>query len=566
MRQGGKFVFEHPATASSWEKMELKKLREEAGVFTVELDMCRFGLTSQDSQGTGLVRKTTRLLTNIACLKDMAGLRCCGGHRHVELVSGRAGPAAVYTDMFCKAILGAWDLERKGLAQALELANVGIEQQDDLCEPEPAVEGVYWDDLKSQPLDPTLAKRARMEEIEVFKQRGVYDLIPRSQLPAGKRIIGTRWVETDKGIGAEVKVRSRLVAQEFARGKTPDEFYAPTPPLLAMRWLLSEAASQGLRGPHLGAEAVRCMVLDVKRAFLYGEVQRELYIEVPVEDERSCNGQMIGRLRKSMYGTQDAPAVWSRETKKMLMKRGFQASRIMPCLFHNAATGVCLIAHVDDLLLVGAQRELKSLKMDLQKEYEVDGHVLGEGEGCIAETRFLGRRLRFTPTGLEWESDPKIVEAILKEADLEEGSGVLTPGVKAGEMECNEPMGSAEASKYRRTAAQLNYLSQDRADLGYASKEISRSMANPCKGDELKTKRVARYIQRFPRCVVKYPWQEPTSELSLFSDSDWGGCVRTRKSTTGGVLMRGTHLIAHWSRTQQLISLSSAEAELNASI
>ena len=50
-----------------------------------------------------------------------------------NLLSGRAGPAAVYTDMFCKAILGAWDLERRGLAQALELANVGIDQQDDLC-------------------------------------------------------------------------------------------------------------------------------------------------------------------------------------------------------------------------------------------------------------------------------------------------------------------------------------------------------------------------------------------------------------------------------------------------
>ena len=158
-----------------------------------------------------------------------------------------------------------------------------------------------------------------MKEIEVFKQRQVYDLIPRSQLPPGKRVIGTRWVETDKGIDGEVWVRSRLVAQEFARGKTPDEFYAPTPPLLAMRGLLSEAARQGLGGQSGGAEALRCMVLDFKRAFLYGEVERELCIEVPVEDKRSCNGHMVGRWRKSMYGTQDGPAGWSRETKRMLI-------------------------------------------------------------------------------------------------------------------------------------------------------------------------------------------------------------------------------------------------------
>ena len=69
----------------------------------------------------------------------------------------------------------------------------------------------------------------------MFKARQVYELIPRWQVPRGKRIIGTRWVETDKGVGGEVKIRSRLVAQEFARGKTPDDFYAPTPQLLAMR-------------------------------------------------------------------------------------------------------------------------------------------------------------------------------------------------------------------------------------------------------------------------------------------------------------------------------------------
>ena len=91
-------------------------------------------------------------------------------------------------------------------------------------------------------------------------------------------------------------------------------------------------------------------------------------------------------------------------------------------------------------------------------------------------------------------------------------------------------------------------------------------MSKPCKGDELRVKRVVRYLQKFPRLVVKYPWQAPTSQLDIYTDSDWGGCIRTRKNTSGGVLMRGSHCISHWSRTQQLVSLSPAEAELNASI
>ena len=110
-----------------------------------------------------------------------------------------------------------------------------------------------------------------------------------------------------------------------------------------------------------------------------------------------------------------------------------------------------------------------------------------------------------------------------------------------------------------------NYLAQDRVDIAYASKEACRRMSQPMKGDDERTKCVARYLQRHPRLIVKYPWQEPSTELSLFSDSDWGGCVRTRKSTTGGVMMRGSHMITAWSKTQQRDSLSSAEAELKAS-
>ena len=112
----------------------------------------------------------------------------------------------------------------------------------------------------------------------------------------------------------------------------------------------------------------------------------------------------------------------------------------------------------------------------------------------------------------------------------------------------------------------MNYLAQDRPDLGYASKEISRSMSRPQKGDMVKLKRAVRYLRAYPRWVVLYAWQQPTSALEVYTDSDWGGCVRTRKSTSGGILFRGCHMLSHWSRTQQLIALSSSEAELNGSI
>ena len=90
-------------------------------------------------------------------------------------------------------------------------------------------------------------------------------------------------------------------------------------------------------------------------------------------------------------------------------------------------------------------------------------------------------------------------------------------------------------------------------------------MANPKYGDEVAVKRLVRYLKAFPRLVVSYPWQDDASEIIVFADSDWGGCVRSRRSTSGGLIIRGAHLICHWSKAQQLVALSSAEAELNAS-
>lgn len=91
-------------------------------------------------------------------------------------------------------------------------------------------------------------------------------------------------------------------------------------------------------------------------------------------------------------------------------------------------------------------------------------------------------------------------------------------------------------------------------------------MSAPMSSDLPALKRVARYMRSHPVCVAAYRWQEAAHLVSIYTDSDWGGCERTRKSTTGGVALRGIHCIAKWSRTQQLVALSSAAAELNASV
>ena len=72
-------------------------------------------------------------------------------------------------------------------------------------------------------------------------------------------------------------------------------------------------------------------------------------------------------------------------------------------------------------------------------------------------------------------------------------------------------------------------------------------------------KRLGRYLRNRPRLVWDYPYQ--TAEgLDVYTDTDWGGCLRIRKSTLGGCLMLGGHALKTWSATQASLALSSGEA------
>ena len=87
-------------------------------------------------------------------------------------------------------------------------------------------------------------------------------------------------------------------------------------------------------------------------------------------------------------------------------------------------------------------------------------------------------------------------------------------------------------------------------------------MAKPREGDWLKLKRVARYLVGAPRLVQAFEWQDLPTELLKFTDSDWAGDRDTRKSTSGGAITWGWHTLKAWLATQQVIALSSGEADL----
>ena len=151
---------------------------------------------------------------------------------------------------------------------------------------------------------------------------------------------------------------------------------------------------------------------------------------------------------------------------------------------------------------------------------------------------------------------------------LKDGSkGVFTPSVKTkfeeGDKELDE-LPTREASKFRGLVARGNYVGQDRSDIKYAVKELSRRMAKPRYRDVEALKRLARYLVGKPRMINRFDRQEMPKGIEGWSDSDWAGCLETRKSTSGGLIMFGKHMIKSWSVTQAVLVLSSGEAEFYA--
>ena len=152
---------------------------------------------------------------------------------------------------------------------------------------------------------------------------------------------------------------------------------------------------------------------------------------MPEEDERKISGDVVGRLRKALYGTQDAPVLWQRLVRRIMLDHGFEASRTTACVYYNRKTGVKAVAHVDDFLLTGGREPLEQLRKELQEGFEVDGDIVGPADDEVRSASFLGRSVRWTDAGLEIEGDQKVIRSLLEENEMQDCAGVEIPGVKA---------------------------------------------------------------------------------------------------------------------------------------
>ena len=92
---------------------EMQQLILEYGIDSVKMNMCSFGMTAKDEQGVGLVAKPTRIMSSSPEVLKRINRPCCGGHRHVHLISGKAKAAQVYPRQFCTAMCAGIAIQKK---------------------------------------------------------------------------------------------------------------------------------------------------------------------------------------------------------------------------------------------------------------------------------------------------------------------------------------------------------------------------------------------------------------------------------------------------------------------
>ena len=259
-------------------------------------------------------------------------------------------------------------------------------------------------------LDKEAVIEARILEIDFFKRMKVYEKVPR-WMSKGKKVISTRWVDTNKVDESKPDIRCRLVGREIKYDKRTD-LYAATPPLEMLRILVAKCVKR-----QTGDRPLRIATIDVKRAYFNAPAGREIYIEIPVEDRMPGDEGKVARLRMSLYGTRDAAQNWMKCYTDVLTRIGFQKGRASVCNFHHSKRNIFLTCHGDDFLIVAAAEDIAWLNEQMKKAFEVKTKVLGpkDEEGCVQELTILNRTLRWTKSGIEYEPDARHAELLIKE-------------------------------------------------------------------------------------------------------------------------------------------------------
>ena len=232
---------------------------------------------------------------------------------------------------------------------------------------------------------------------------------------------------------------------------------------------------------------------------------------------------------------------------------GFEKSEADPNLYYIMIGDdpLILVLYVDDLFITGSERLIAGCKRDLASEFEMKDIGLMH--------YFLGLEVWQEP-GHIFLGQGKYAIDILKRFQMEDCRPMVTPMItnwkklNASESELVDP------TLYRQLIGSLMYLVNTRPDICFAVNTMSQFMCEPRKVHWVAAKHILRYLQGTVDYGLDYR-QGDGVRLVGYTDSDWAGCASDRKSTSGCCFGLGSAVVSWFSRKQQSVALSSAEAE-----
>ena len=344
------------------------------------------------------------------------------------------------------------------------------------------------------------------EELHSLDLAHTWDVVPRA--PAGARVFPSKFVLKVKRTsdGTVERYKARLVLLGHLQRENIDYFetYAPVVDFTAVRIALVVASYTNMSIHHL----------DVKCAFIYGQMEEEIYMRLP--DTYAPTDGSVCKLKRSIYGLRQAPRAWHTKLAADLATLGYKPFQHAESIFTRDKNNVkiFLLIYVDDiLLLVSSDEAVKSVKDEIGRLYTIKD--LGEAK------YFLGIKLERNTHGTLRLSQTNYIENILDRFNMTASKPVPSPMVPNKTLMQRIPRTEEEASAmigvpYREAIGALLYLSiRTRPDIAVAVGTLAKHVQEPRSLHWEGVKRILRYLQGTKNKALLFRTAMSTDPLTL---------------------------------------------------
>ncbi|GJR19628.1 retrovirus-related pol polyprotein from transposon TNT 1-94 [Tanacetum coccineum] len=386
---------------------------------------------------------------------------------------------------------------------------------------------------------------AMQEELNEFERLEVWELVPR---PDKVMVITLKWIYKVKldELGGILKNKARLVARGYRQEEGIDfeESFAPVARLEAIRIFLAFAA-------HMNMVVYQ---MDVKTAFLNGNLREEVYVSQPDGFVDKDNPNHVYKLKKALYGLKQAPRAWYDMLSSFLISQDFSKGSVDPTLFIRGDGKELLLVqiYVDDIIFAASTPELCDLFSKIMcSKFKMS--MMGK------ISFFLGLQISQSPRGIFINQSKYALES-LKKYGFDSCDLVDTLMVEKSKLDEDKEGKAVDPSHYRGMIGTLLYLTASRPDLQFAICMCARYQARPTEKHLNAVKRIFRYLKGTVHRGLWYP-KDSSIALTTFADADHAGCQDTRRSTSGSMQLLGDRLVSWSSKRQKSAVISSTEAE-----